>query len=558
MRRRGSASSSCSASSRPSLVDLGCGSGVVAVAAAKLGFAPVRRARQRRARRRGGARECGRTTSVAVEVARRRRLGRRFAAGRRRRGEHRPRAGGAGDRALRRAAGRRLRISRGGATRAVRAGAAPTVAVAEGWAADLLVRRLADPEHRTAGWASIAPHGLVHRRLPRLQGLTDGRSGAFASGSSPTGTSSRATAARTSRSSTPAASPTRPCGSPARPRAGRPGRRARLRDRLRREPRPATGLPRCRRTSPSSGSRASERRRSSPATSARSAASDANVGLDRSGRSSRSRTAAASRVRSASSRRCAGASRSRPAEAVLREISRRVEQGHREVVLTGINLGCYRDRPAGLDLPRLVRAAGATPGLERLRLSSIEVNHVSAGLLAAMRETTSVSPHLHVPLQSGDDGVLEAMRRRYIGGDLSPPRRPRRGLQPDHGRDRRLPGGRRRGIRADAAGRRGGRDHQGARLSVLAAPGNSNRRRRPGSAGCEEGSRCSPARAFRRGVRAAGGSRSSAARTSCWSIDRAEATATTTLPGSCSAQVGALVRARAVDVSEEGVVGAPV
>src|SRR5918999_3094382 len=68
-----------------------------------------------------------------------------------------------------------------------------------------------------------------------------------------------------------------------------------------------------------------------------------------------------------------GASRSRPAEAVLAELERRVGQGHREVVLTGINLGCYRDREAGLDLPRLVRAAGAFPGLARLRLSSIEV-----------------------------------------------------------------------------------------------------------------------------------------------------------------------------------------
>jgi threonylcarbamoyladenosine tRNA methylthiotransferase MtaB len=108
-----------------------------------------------------------------------------------------------------------------------------------------------------------------------------------------------------------------------------------------------------------------------------------------------------------------GASRSRPATAVLAEIRRRVGQGHREVVLTGINLGCYRDREAGIHLPELVRAAGATPGLARLRLSSLEVNHLSDDLLAAMRETPAVSPHLHVPLQSGDDRVLAAMRRRY-------------------------------------------------------------------------------------------------------------------------------------------------
>jgi threonylcarbamoyladenosine tRNA methylthiotransferase MtaB len=108
-----------------------------------------------------------------------------------------------------------------------------------------------------------------------------------------------------------------------------------------------------------------------------------------------------------------GASRSRAADAVLTEVRRRVDQGHREVVLTGINLGCYRDRGAGYDLPRLIREAGATPGLARLRLSSIEVNHLTESLMAALRQTPTVSRHLHVPLQSGDDGVLRAMGRRY-------------------------------------------------------------------------------------------------------------------------------------------------
>jgi threonylcarbamoyladenosine tRNA methylthiotransferase MtaB len=108
-----------------------------------------------------------------------------------------------------------------------------------------------------------------------------------------------------------------------------------------------------------------------------------------------------------------GPSRSRMAAAVLGEIRRRVEQGHREVVLTGINLGCYRDREAGYRLARLIREAGATPGLDRLRLSSIEVNHVTEELVEALRETETVSAHLHVPLQSGDDAVLRAMGRRY-------------------------------------------------------------------------------------------------------------------------------------------------
>lgn len=108
-----------------------------------------------------------------------------------------------------------------------------------------------------------------------------------------------------------------------------------------------------------------------------------------------------------------GGTRSRTAAAVLSEIRKRVEQGHREIVLTGVNLGCFRDRGAGYTLARLVREAGALPGVERLRLSSIEVNHVDDELALALRETPTVAPHLHVPLQSGDDGVLRAMGRRY-------------------------------------------------------------------------------------------------------------------------------------------------
>ncbi|HEY1318541.1 MAG TPA: radical SAM protein [Gaiella sp.] len=107
-----------------------------------------------------------------------------------------------------------------------------------------------------------------------------------------------------------------------------------------------------------------------------------------------------------------GATRSRTAEAVLREIRRRVAQGHREIVLTGVNLGCFRDRGAGYTLAGLVRSAATIPGVERLRLSSIEVNHVTDELVAALTETPTVSPHLHVPLQSGDDHVLRAMGRR--------------------------------------------------------------------------------------------------------------------------------------------------
>ena len=111
-----------------------------------------------------------------------------------------------------------------------------------------------------------------------------------------------------------------------------------------------------------------------------------------------------------------GATRSRSAAAVIAEVKRRVAQGHREVVLTGVNLGCFRDRAAGMTLAGLIREAGAIAGLERLRLSSIEINHVTHDLIDAMRESPIVARHLHVPLQSGDDAVLRAMGRRYTIG----------------------------------------------------------------------------------------------------------------------------------------------
>jgi threonylcarbamoyladenosine tRNA methylthiotransferase MtaB len=112
-----------------------------------------------------------------------------------------------------------------------------------------------------------------------------------------------------------------------------------------------------------------------------------------------------------------GGTRSRAAEAVLREIRKRVAQGHPEVVLSGVNLGLYRDPDSRWRLSRLVREAGAVEGLRRLRLSSIEVNHVDRELVAALWETPTVGRHLHVPLQSGDDAVLRAMRRRYTAAD---------------------------------------------------------------------------------------------------------------------------------------------
>ena len=82
-------------------------------------------------------------------------------------------------------------------------------------------------------------------------------------------------------------------------------------------------------------------------------------------------------------------------------------------MLTGVNLGCFRDREAGLDLAGLLEAVAALDGVERVRLSSIEVNHLSDRLLRAVADTPGVARHLHVPMQSGSDRVLGAMRRHY-------------------------------------------------------------------------------------------------------------------------------------------------
>jgi threonylcarbamoyladenosine tRNA methylthiotransferase MtaB len=108
-----------------------------------------------------------------------------------------------------------------------------------------------------------------------------------------------------------------------------------------------------------------------------------------------------------------GKARSRPAAAVLDEVARRVEQGQPEMVMTGISVGDYRDPGEGLELGELMVEAARVPGVERVRLSSVEVIHVKDSLLAALRDEPKVCPHLHVPLQSGDDDVLRAMGRHY-------------------------------------------------------------------------------------------------------------------------------------------------
>jgi threonylcarbamoyladenosine tRNA methylthiotransferase MtaB len=110
--------------------------------------------------------------------------------------------------------------------------------------------------------------------------------------------------------------------------------------------------------------------------------------------------------------RARGPERSVPVGEVLAEVRRALAAGHRETVLTGINAGTYDD--AGLRLPGLVaRILGETP-VERIRLSSIEPQHLTDELLAVWAGSgRRCLPHFHVPLQSGDDVILRRMGRRY-------------------------------------------------------------------------------------------------------------------------------------------------
>jgi threonylcarbamoyladenosine tRNA methylthiotransferase MtaB len=108
-----------------------------------------------------------------------------------------------------------------------------------------------------------------------------------------------------------------------------------------------------------------------------------------------------------------GAARSRPVTAILDEVRRRVADGQPEMVMTGISVGDYRDPERGLELGNLMCEVARVPGVERVRLSSVEVIHVKDSLLRALTDEPKVCPHLHVPMQSGDDAVLRDMGRHY-------------------------------------------------------------------------------------------------------------------------------------------------
>ena len=110
-----------------------------------------------------------------------------------------------------------------------------------------------------------------------------------------------------------------------------------------------------------------------------------------------------------------GPARSRSVEDVLEEVSHLSGNRVKEVVLTGINLGTYgRDIDNGkTNLAKLISLIGNIKGIERIRLSSIELIDIDAELLDVFEKYSKFCHHLHIPLQNGDDKILTLMNRPY-------------------------------------------------------------------------------------------------------------------------------------------------
>ncbi len=109
-----------------------------------------------------------------------------------------------------------------------------------------------------------------------------------------------------------------------------------------------------------------------------------------------------------------GASRSARPDEVLQQVDALVASGYPEIVLTGIHIGGYgADLQPKLTLNKLVRQIELETGVRRLRLGSIEPTELTDELLATLAASSVACPHLHIPLQAGDDSVLQRMGRTY-------------------------------------------------------------------------------------------------------------------------------------------------
>ena len=113
-----------------------------------------------------------------------------------------------------------------------------------------------------------------------------------------------------------------------------------------------------------------------------------------------------------------GVERSRPAETILAEVRSLVIQGVKEVTFLGQIVDRYgKDLPGGMDLAALLRQASEIEGVERIRFLTSHPNWMNDTLLDAVAALPKVMPHIEVPIQAGDDAVLEDMKRGYTADD---------------------------------------------------------------------------------------------------------------------------------------------
>ena len=106
-----------------------------------------------------------------------------------------------------------------------------------------------------------------------------------------------------------------------------------------------------------------------------------------------------------------GPIRSKPFDDVINEINKIVDNGYKEVVLTGIHTGKYNDN--GINFTTLVKAILTQTKVERLRISSIEINEITDEFLELLKTNNVLAEHLHLPLQAGSNHVLKLMNRHY-------------------------------------------------------------------------------------------------------------------------------------------------
>ena len=107
-----------------------------------------------------------------------------------------------------------------------------------------------------------------------------------------------------------------------------------------------------------------------------------------------------------------GKCRSKEKDTVLKEINTLVNNGYKEIVLTGIHTGHYGE-DGKTSFPELLREIVKIDGLKRLRISSIEITELNDDFLSVLKESSIIVDHLHIPLQAGSDKVLKEMNRKY-------------------------------------------------------------------------------------------------------------------------------------------------